>query len=377
MFCMCESEYDSSSKKLRPMHLTELLALGLKHGRNTIAESAYILADIDFTRPVTFHALLNERCNCLCRHCDHWRLDKYTDEMGIDEWKKTLLSIRDFTGSYAINFSGGEPLIKKGFIELLNFCSSNSIYAGMTTNGMLLERHAAELVAARPFNINISLDSHKADTHDYIRGREGLHEKICRGIARLKEEQNRQAISFPIIIKPTVMSLNYRHLPELVHFAEQLGVSAVNFQPLGRWTEETNNELWIEKEEWPNLENVMQRLIVMKREGAPIMNSEEILGLMTASFREEKASTENLPCRIGLHEYFIRPDGDVRLCFHFPSIGNVSGHSAKEIWRGAEAQKIRKATLQCDKLCLLTCLSQKSSGNKISQAITMLSGQKK
>ncbi len=126
------------------------------------------------------------------------------------------------------------------------------------------------------------------------------------------------------------MSLNYRHLPELVHFAEQLGVSAVNFQPLGRWTEETNNELWIEKEEWPNLENVMQRLIVMKREGAPIMNSEEILGLMTASFREEKASTENLPCRIGLHEYFIRPDGDVRLCFHFPSIGNVSGTRQKK-----------------------------------------------
>jgi MoaA/NifB/PqqE/SkfB family radical SAM enzyme len=247
----------------------------------------------------------------------------------------------------------------------------------MTTNGMLLERHAAELVAARPFNINISLDSHNADTHDYIRGREGLHEKICRGIARLKEEQNRQAISFPIIIKPTVMSLNYRHLPELVSFAEQIGVSAVNFQPLGRWTEETNNELWIEKEEWPKLVNVMQRLIVMKREGAPIMNSEEILGLMTASFREEKASTENLPCRIGLHEYFIRPDGDVRLCFHFPSIGNASKHSAKEIWRGAEAQKIRKATLQCDKLCLLTCLSQKSLGNKISQAITMLSGKKK
>ena len=42
------------------MHLSELLDLGLKHGRNTIAESAYILADIDFTRPVTFHALLNE-----------------------------------------------------------------------------------------------------------------------------------------------------------------------------------------------------------------------------------------------------------------------------------------------------------------------------
>jgi len=37
----------------------------------------------------------------------------------------------------------------------------------------------------------------------------------------------------------------------------------------------------------------------MKRAGSPIMNSEEILHLMTASFREEKASPENMPCRIG------------------------------------------------------------------------------
>ena len=358
------------------MNITELFSLGLKHGRNALAESAYLSAGIDFTRPVTFHALVNERCNCRCRHCEYWRMDEYMPEMPVEEWKKILLGIREFTGSFAINFSGGEPLIKKGFLELLAFCADHDIHAGVTTNGMLLERNASDLVAARPFNVNISLDSHRADVHDYIRGREGLFGKILKGIALLKEEQERQKIPFPIIFKPTVMSLNFRELPELVDFAVSVGASAVNFQPLGRWTAETREELWIEERDWPELDRVMERLIAMKRNGSPIMNSEEVLGLMTANFREEKASPENLPCRIGLQELYIRPDGDARLCFHFPSIGNMREQSAKEIWYGPQAKKIRSATLKCDKLCLLTCLSHKSLGNKVNQALTMLSRQK-
>ena len=357
------------------MHIKELLSLGLKHGRNSLAEWTYIHAGIDFTRPITFHALVNERCNCRCRHCEHWRMDKYTEEMSIEEWKKTLLSIKEFTGMYAINFSGGEPLIKKGFLELLRFCADHDIHAGVTTNGMLLERNASEIVAARPFNLNISLDSHRAEIHDYIRGREGLFEKALNGMKQLKEEQRQQNVTFPIIVKPTVMSLNFRTLPDIVDFAINAGASAVNFQPLGRWTTETWEELWIEEKDWPELDRIMERLIMMKRKGAAIMNSEEVLGLMTGNFREEKASPEHLPCRIGLHEFYIRPNGEVKLCFHFPSVGNTTKQAAREIWLGPEARKIRDATLKCDKLCLLTCLSNKSLMHKANQAVTMLARQ--
>jgi len=360
------------------MKISELATMGLKHSRNAVAEALYLKTGLDVTRPITFHGLVNERCNCKCRHCEYWRQKEYIPEMSIEEWQKTLLSIREFTGPFAINFSGGEPFIKKGFIDLLRFCSEHHIHAGVTTNGALLnERNVPAIVAARPFNLNISLDSNSAEVHDYVRGMNGLLDRITRGIALLQEEQSKQGISFPIIIKPTVMSLNFRTLPDIIDWAVGLGVTAVNFQPLGRWTPETYDELWIEEKDLPELDRVMGRIIGMKRNGAPVMNSEEVLRLMSASFREEKAPPENLPCRIGLQEFYIRPDGDVKLCFHFPSIGNTGSQSAKEIWTGEKARKIRAATIGCDKLCLLTCLSHKSLVHKVNQAVTILSRQGK
>jgi len=359
------------------MNFSELATMGVQHIRNTAAETLYIKAGIDITRPVTFHALVNERCNCKCRHCEYWRQSEYVQEMSIEEWQQALLSIKTFAGRYAINFSGGEPLMKKGFIDLLRFCRDNDILAGVTTNGALLnEKNVKAIVAAKPFNLNISCDSHEPGVHDYFRGMNGLFGRIEKGIRLLHEEQRTQNVSFPIIVKPTVMSLNFRALPEIIDWAIRTGATAVNFQPLGRWTPETWNELWIEEKEMPEFEKIVDRLIAMKRAGSPIMNSEEILRLMPANFREEKASEENLPCRIGLHEFFMRPDGDVRLCFHFPSIGNARTDTARKIWKGPKAQKIRKGTLECDKLCLLTCLSQKSLLNKVNQAITMLIRQK-
>jgi MoaA/NifB/PqqE/SkfB family radical SAM enzyme len=326
------------------------------------------------TMPVTFHALVNERCNCKCRHCEYWRQKEYVDEMSIDQWKEALLSIKSFVGSFSVSFSGGEPFMKKGFIDLLRFCHESGIHAGVTTNGALLnERNVASLVAARPFNVNISVESHLPEVNDYVRGMSGLLDRVVRGVRLIREEQARQGISFPVIMKPTIMSANFRRLPEIVDWSLSIGATAVNFQPLGKWTAETEEELWINEPEWPELDRVMERLIGMKRAGAPIMNSEEVLRLVTANFREDKASPEHLPCRIGLQEFYIRPDGEVRLCFHFPPIGNLTEQSAREIWTGPKARTIREATVKCDKLCLLTCLSHKSLGNRINQAVTLLS----
>ena len=359
------------------MNVSELLSLGYSHARNSAAQAIYLRHGIDLTMPVTFHALVNERCNCRCRHCEYWRQKEYVPEMSIEQWQSALLSIKEFIGPFSVNFSGGEPFMKKGFIDLLRFCHENAIHAGVTTNGALLnERNVASIVAARPFNVNISLDSNIPAVHDHVRGMQGLLDRVARGIRLLREEQKRQGISFPIIVKPTIMSVNFRQLPEIVNWSLAVGATALNFQPLGKWTSETEQELWINEQDWPDLDHIMQQLIDMKRAGAPILNSEEVLRLMTASFREESASPEHLPCRIGLQEFYIRPDGEVKLCFHFPAIGNLTTQSARQIWKGQKAGEVRAATIKCDKLCLLTCLSHKSLGNRISQALTLLSSQR-
>jgi len=355
------------------MNVSTLMRLGMKHAGNAVAESVYLRSGLDMTRPISFYALVNQRCNARCRHCEYWRLEEYSEEMTIEEWKRALLSIRNFVGSYSISFSGGEPLAKKGFLDLLAFCRPNGIHAGVTTNGALLsEKNAARIAAARPFNVNISCDAPNAEVHDYFRGVPGIFDRLCKGIRHLRREQEARGVTFPIVLKPTITSLNFRLLPDLVEWAGSAGATAVNFQPLDRWTPETYDELWIEEESWEELGEVMDRLVQMKHAGAPIMNSDEVLRLTVNNFREEKAPPEVLPCLVGMREYFIRANGDVYLCFHFEPAGNVREQEAREIWKGKKAAKLRRDTVACRKLCLITCLSQKTLKDKVSQARKLL-----
>src|SRR5262249_26958035 len=111
------------------MDISTLVTLGWRHGRNALAEEVYLKTVYHATKPVTFYGNVNERCNVKCRYCEFWRLKHYVDEMTIAEWQRALLSVKDFVGRYSISFSGGEPFIKPGFIDLLGWCRRNGISA--------------------------------------------------------------------------------------------------------------------------------------------------------------------------------------------------------------------------------------------------------
>src|SRR5215213_789808 len=230
------------------MKLTHLAGLALKHVRNGFAEELYLQTRKDVTRPVVVYGMVNEWCNYKCRYCEYWRLKEYKEEMTIAEWQNALLSLKEFVGRFHIEYSGGEPFIKKGFVDLLEFCSQHGIDWGVTTNGSAFTPSIVQrVVAAKPFNINMSLDSNRPEVHDYARGVDGSLERITNGLKMLIAERNKAGLNFPVIIKPVVHKLNFRHLPEIVDYAEELGATAVNFQPIDRWTRETYDELWVEE----------------------------------------------------------------------------------------------------------------------------------
>jgi MoaA/NifB/PqqE/SkfB family radical SAM enzyme len=144
---------------------------------------------------------------------------------------------------------------------------------------------------------------------------------------------------------------------------------------MNRWTPETYDELWIEEAELPEFEAVIQQVIEMKRAGAPILTPESILALMPDHFREKQAPREVMPCRVGLRNFTIRTNGDVESCsVGFPTIGNLKTQSAKDIWYSAEGKTVRHDTVACEKLCLITCLSQKKLGDKVKMGLQLFKG---
>ena len=355
------------------MKMHTLGRLAVKHARNHFAEEVYLTSGYDITKPISFYGLVNERCNVKCRYCDYWRLKEYKDEMTIQEWQSALLSVKDFVGKFSISFSGGEPFIKKGFTDLLLWCRSEGIEAGVTTNGSAFSpKIAAKTVAARPLNVNVSCDAPTAELHDYLRGWPGLFDTLSEGIRLLLAEQSKQGIDFPIIIKPTINSKNFRVMPDIVRWSQQIGASAVNFQPMDRWTPETYNELWIEECDHIELQDIVDEVCEMKEQGYSILNRDEVLQLLVPHFREESAPSVIGACRVGLRDFFIRTNGDIELCFFYPTVGNIKTESAERIWRGAVARKVRNETTNCSKLCLHTCLSQKTLMDKVHMGLTLV-----
>jgi MoaA/NifB/PqqE/SkfB family radical SAM enzyme len=356
------------------VNVLELTRLGTHHVRNAVAEELYLRTGHDATIPVSIYGEVIERCNYKCGYCDYWRRPNYREEMSIDEWKKALTDLRDFIGHFHIEFSGGEPYIKKGFVDLITFCGEQGLKWGVTTNGGAFrnEKVVDWTVAAKPFNINISIDSLNADTHDHARGIDGSLGDIIAGIEALTRAKARHGVDFPIIVKSVVHKLNFRQLPDMVDWIRGIGATAINFQPVEQYTDGAKDEFWIGPEDLGELITVRDRLLDMKRHGAPILNTELLLSLWPNHFRREKAPREAMPCRIGMRNYFIRSDGRVEVCWNFPPIGNVRTQTAREIWYGKEGSERRKETVACETLCLFTCLSQKNLGDKVKMGMKLL-----
>ena len=75
-----------------------------------------------------------------------------------------------------------------------------------------------------------------------------------------------------------------------------------------------------------------------------------------------------------MRNYFIRSDGRLEVCWFFKPIDNVCTQTAREIWYSEEARTRRKETVACDKLCLFTCLAQRTLQNKLKIGLTLLTG---
>lgn len=128
---------------------------------------------------------VTDRCNLRCRYC--------MPESGIKlvshDKILTFKEIHDFTkvavqfGINKVRLTGGEPLVRKGIVQLVEMLSSISAIKdlGMTTNGILLDRYADDLASAGLSRVNISLDSLDSGNFQYIT-RVGKLEQVLKGI---------------------------------------------------------------------------------------------------------------------------------------------------------------------------------------------------
>jgi MoaA/NifB/PqqE/SkfB family radical SAM enzyme len=334
-----------------------ILRVGYGNVRNIIAEKIYTFTSIDFTRPTQIYAIVNRRCISRCRMCDSWR-EVDPAELDASTWIKFLSSLQSFNPFFNINFTGGEPLYKKDFLEILEYCSSAGIMAGFTTNGKLLTKGIAErLMKLQLFNIHFSIDSLRQEVHDKARGVPGMLHSALANLSYLIEQKALQKNGTPIFIKTNVFNENLDDLEGLVDFCQQNHLQGIIFQPILRWTDGAKEMFMVDQ---AKLDRTIQRMILLKRQGYPIIDSESQILAWKDHFNDVIPLRQD-KCKTVLRNLTVLPDGDITLCGLVEStIGNIQTDDMKDVWYSAKTRELRKKLVNCTGVCTTSSMVSRS-----------------
>lgn len=127
---------------------------------------------------------LTDNCNFRCLYCmpdEKIQLMPRHNLMQSDEIFE-IAKIFVSVGVKKIRLTGGEPLVRKDFAEIIKTLSLLPVKLALTTNGLLLDRYLDNLVFAGIQSVNISIDSLQRDRFQKITQRNEL-EKVLKNIS--------------------------------------------------------------------------------------------------------------------------------------------------------------------------------------------------
>ena len=134
---------------------------------------------------------VTDRCNFRCPYCmpreryhEHYRFLKSTERLSFEEIVRlTRLFLQ--LGVRKLRITGGEPLLRAGLAELIGDLTTlpGVDDVALTTNGVLLAQHAAQLRAAGLQRVTVSLDSLDPAIFARMAGDLGNPEEVLAGIA--------------------------------------------------------------------------------------------------------------------------------------------------------------------------------------------------
>lgn len=180
------------------------------------------------------------RCNEHCRHCGSSCGDyKEENPLTTEELKRFLEQIQaDFPlKGMRLCVTGGEPLLREDFFEVMAYAKKLGFGWGMTSNGTLITKEVAKkLHECGMKTISISLDGLK-DEHEWFRQSPGSYEKTIAGIRNLIEENGFHHVQ----ITTVVTHRNIGQLEEMYREFSKIGVRSwrvINIEPIGRAKEQ-------------------------------------------------------------------------------------------------------------------------------------------
>jgi GTP 3',8-cyclase len=177
---------------------------------------------------------VTDRCNFRCQYCMPAEGLPWLERDGILRFEEIarLVALLASMGVRDVRLTGGEPLVRREFPQLVAQLAAIADVRDLaiTTNGYLLERDAAALVAAGANRFNVSIDSLQRDRFFAMTRRDALPQ-VLRGLEALAAFPE----AHPIKVNAVAMrGFTEQELPAFAAFARErpYEVRFIEFMPL-------------------------------------------------------------------------------------------------------------------------------------------------
>src|SRR5208337_1671874 len=211
----------------------------LRYGRYSKELPSHLLQFSSDKKPVVVWNV-TRRCNLKCVHCYSHSDDRdYPDELSFKEGISLIDDLAEF-GSPVVLFSGGEPLIRRDILDLIEHAVTRKMRAVLSTNGTLITSAVASKLKKIGLSyVGISLDGLES-VHDAFRGIRGTFARVMTAIRNCQEAGLKVGLRF------TINRRNVNDIRGIFDLVDERNIPRICFYHLvyaGRGTELVNEDL--------------------------------------------------------------------------------------------------------------------------------------
>jgi radical SAM protein with 4Fe4S-binding SPASM domain len=310
-----------------------------------------------FARPYVVSWNLTYRCNLACEHCyldaggtPLVGTENFADrsELGTEECFKVIEEIAAFAPECLTILTGGEPLLRRDILEIVQRAAERGLWVVVGTNGVrITENVARRLSEAGARGLSLSLDALDPERHDAFRKVRGAWRNTVEGAEIL----NRTGL--PFIVQTTAGAHNLGELEAIADFAhDRLAAKVWNLYflvPTGRGQFVSDMTPAQYDEVLASLYQIQRkydRRMLVNAKCAPHYIKTVLENALRPGSGQDGVETDPKirrysggagGCPAGTHYMGIRPNGDVTPCPYLPVFaGSLRSSTLSELWASSE-----------------------------------------
>jgi MoaA/NifB/PqqE/SkfB family radical SAM enzyme len=308
------------------------------------------------------------KCNLKCIFCRPEGYDNIKETgLPVERWV-AIIKEAVILGVKQWNILGGEPFIEpKKIIPIMEAIKKERVSGIMSTNGTLLnEEHIKKLINIEWDDLIFSLDGAYPETHDYLRGQQGVFEKCTNTIKLFNHHKSLKRKDKPRLqLFFVITNRNYKELPEFIKLAKDLKINKVVFQAMIQ-THPPSKELKIERRNQERFKQYARQAQEAAEKENITTNLPDFLDCTLIDKANETndiiQQNDNYPC---CYEPWylmqISAEGYINPCCNLESKAvNIKQEPINKIWYGKFFESFRKKMLygKLDLRCSRCCSGQ-------------------